>query len=159
MRINKSLETECSPLLHNTTLNVSVLHSAIVKHSCDVTHYWNHINGVRPTFLRLFQMMTGSVAPKDIGLTDKHFIRLLCERTDKWCHIVWLNNQYVVTEVGFAFSMFLYISRDQTIPVLMYGIPNSTLIALIGYYFTNIYFFQLLFFLIICLYLKHKINR
>ena len=43
--------------------------------------------------------------------------------------------------------------------VLMYGIPNTGLLTLSCYYFINLYFFQFLFFLIICLYLKHKINR
>ena len=127
--------------------------------SSQLIYYWNHINGVRPTFLRLFQMMTGSVAPKDIGLTDEDFIRLLCKRTDKWCQIVRFNNNYVSPVIAWNFSIFLYIVRDRPIYLLLYGIPNSALITLNTYYFTNIYFFQFLFFLIICLYLKHKINR
>ena len=131
----------------------------ILSLSSQLIYYWNHINGVRPTFLRLFQMMTGSVAPKDIGLTDEDFIRQLCKRTDKWCQIIGFNHRYVITGMCLIFSMFLYIARDRTMAVLIYGIPNSTLLALMGYYFSNIYFFQFLFFLIICLYLKHKINR
>ena len=130
----------------------------ILSLSSQLIYYWNHINGVRPTFLRLFQMMTGSVAPKDIGLTDRHFIRQLCKRTDRWCKILWFHNDYVITGMAFTFSMLLYIMRDQPIHVLMYGIPNSTLLALTAHYFGNIYFFQFLFFLIICSYLKHKIN-
>ena len=120
--------------------------------SSQLIYYWNHINGVRPTFLRLFQMITGSVAPKDIGLTDKHFIRQLCKRTDKWCQIVWFNNNYVLSVCLFTFSIFLYILRDRPMAVLMYGIPNSVLTALQCYYFANMYLFQFLSFLIICLY-------
>ena len=131
----------------------------ILPLSSQLIYYWNHINGVRPTFLRLFQMMTGSVAPKDIGLTDKHFIRLLCKRTDKWCKFSRFNNRYVLNLLSSSVSMFLYILRDRPIAAIIYGIPNSVLIALQIYYFLNIYFFQFLFFLIICLYLKHKINR
>ena len=131
----------------------------ILSLSSQLIYYWNHINGVRPTFLRLFQMMTGSVAPKDIGLTDKQFIRLLCKRTDKWCQMVWINNKYVLPGMCIIFSMFLYITRDQPMAVLMYGIPNSTLLALMIYYVSNIYFFQYLFFLIMCSYFLHKINR
>ena len=126
--------------------------------SSQLIYYWNHINGVRPTFLRLFQMMTGSVAPKDIGLTDELFIHQLCKRTDKCCQILWLNNNYPINGVCLTFSMFLYIVRDRPIVVLMYGIPNSILLSLLGYYYTNMYFFQFLFFLTICSYLKHKIN-
>ena len=129
----------------------------ILSLSSQLIYYWNHINGVRPTFLRLFQMMTGSVAPKDIGLTDKHFIRQLCKRTDMLCKVLWFNNNYVIIVIAFSYSMFSYITRSPLLFVLMYGIPNSILIVFVGYYYSNFYFFQLLFFLIICSYLKYKI--
>ena len=83
--------------------------------SSQLIYYWNHINGVRPTFLRLFQMMTGSVAPKDIGLTDKHFIRLLCKRTDILCKVIRFNNRFVITGLALMnYSMFVYIVKRPT---------------------------------------------
>ena len=37
-------------------------------------YYYNHKQRVRPTFLRLFRMMSGSVPPKDLGLTDPEVV-------------------------------------------------------------------------------------
>ena len=130
----------------------------ILSLSSQLIYHWNHINGVRPTFLRLFQMMTGSVAPKDIGLTDEEYIRQLCKRTDKWCEFGWFQNRYIITVMSFTFSMFIYLARDRLMAVLMYGIPNSALLLISDYYILQFHFFQFLFFLIICSYLNHQIN-
>ena len=37
--------------------------------SSQMIYYYNYRNGIKPTFLRLFQLMAGLVPPKAIGLT------------------------------------------------------------------------------------------
>ena len=36
-----------------------------------LVHYNNYRNGIKPTFLRVFQMMSGLFLPKSLGLTDE----------------------------------------------------------------------------------------
>ena len=33
-------------------------------------YYYNYRNGIKPTFLRVFQMMSGLVSPQSVGLTE-----------------------------------------------------------------------------------------
>ena len=44
-------------------------------------YYYNYKMRITPTFLRLFQMMSGLVPPKAIGLTDERFVLKLTKRT------------------------------------------------------------------------------
>ena len=44
-------------------------------------YYNNYRNGIKPTFLRVFQMMSGLVSPKSLGLTDEQQIRKLLKIT------------------------------------------------------------------------------
>ena len=44
---------------------------SILSLSSQIIYYVNYKKGVNPTFLRLFRMMSGSVPPKAIGLTDE----------------------------------------------------------------------------------------
>src|SRR5258708_11589316 len=39
--------------------------------SCNAVQYWNYRHGIRPTYLRPFQLMAGFISPQRIGLTDK----------------------------------------------------------------------------------------
>ena len=43
--------------------------------------YYNHLRGVKPTFLKVFQMMSGRRTPASVGLTDEQEVTKLCKLT------------------------------------------------------------------------------
>ena len=45
--------------------------------SFQLIYYYNSRNGIKPTFLRVFQMMSGLVSPKSLGLIDEQQITKL----------------------------------------------------------------------------------
>ena len=49
--------------------------AAIIILSSQLIYYYNYRNGIKPTFLRVFQMMSGLVSPIILGLTNENEIR------------------------------------------------------------------------------------
>ena len=61
---------------------VLILNSSLLL-SSQLIYYNNYRNGIKPTFLRVFQMMSGLVSPKSLGLTDEEEVRKLLKTTQK----------------------------------------------------------------------------
>ena len=70
---------------------VSILCSIFILISKQI-YYQNFRNGIKPTFLRLFQMMAGVVPPKCVGLTDEVEITKLTKFTGKLYYFSKINN-------------------------------------------------------------------
>ena len=122
-------------------------------------YYYNHRNGIKPTFLRVFQMMSGLVSPKSLGLTDGEEIKRLLNITRRMKPLIILNNEYIFPFIGFTFVEIFYLVYGSPMEALIYGVPNAVLWSLFAKYFGNILFFQVLCFHVNCLYLKFKINN
>jgi hypothetical protein len=135
-----------------------ILSSILVLFS-QLIYYWNHKTGVEPTFLRLFQVMSGSLPPNAIGLTDQTLITTLCRRTNLWFRLIRLNNDKFILFCAFFYTMAPYVVKTNMFYTLMYGIPNALLFVIWGHYYWNVFAFQFIVFLILCTYLESKINR
>ena len=46
-------------------------------------YYLNHKRGTKPTFLKVFHMMSGSFTPREVGLTNEEDVRQLFESHQK----------------------------------------------------------------------------
>ena len=76
-------------------------------------YYYNYKKSITPTFLRLFQMMSGLVPPKAIGLTDERFVLKLTKRTDKLFQLIWFNNDYIMTLFTIIFNnSYIFINAN-----------------------------------------------
>ena len=62
---------------------------SILSLSSQLIYYYNERNGIKPTFLRVFKMMSGLVTPKSIGLTDEQHIRNV-KNSSIWIYIIGL---------------------------------------------------------------------
>ena len=71
--------------------------------SSKTIHYYNYRNGIKPTFLRVFQMMSGLVPPKSLGLTDEREIIKLLKITRRLYSSIKFQNDYM----RLHFSLFL----------------------------------------------------
>jgi len=54
--------------------NVAYTLLIIMSISSQLIYYYNYKNGIKPNYLKVFEMMSGSVSPKSIGLTNKQQI-------------------------------------------------------------------------------------
>ena len=124
-------------------------------------YYYNFRKKINPTFLRVFQMMSGSrvITPKSLGLTDQEQIKRLLKITKRMYYAIFINN---IVFPLFAFIMNLILScadSSSYLEGLIYGVPNGILVAFFCVYFANIVFHQCFEFFIICLYLKIRIRE
>jgi len=121
-----------------------------------ITYYYNYRNGVKPTFLRVFQMMSGSKTPKSVGLTNQTQIFALIRRTRILYKIIKLNNERIIPIMAFSLIILTFAFNTSLNELLMFGIPNAFIFMVIAYHMYNIYFFQSFYFYILCYYVRIK---
>ena len=131
----------------------------ILSLSTQAIYWWNDKKGIEPTFLRLFQMLSGSVAPIKLGITDQRLIFRMTKTYNNWYAIIGLNVDYVISILPSSCLILTYAWRTDWRQTILLGIPNTILFGLWAHYFWNIFLYQFLMFIIICSYLKHKIMQ
>ena len=139
--------------------NVVFIFAVLLVVGSQFTYYYNHKNDTKPTFLRVFQMMSGSVTPRAVGLTNSEKILKLLKKTRISFKILSLNNNYFLPFLSFALIITLYLLNCTLAETLIYGLPNAVLYTAFAYHAFNIAFYQCLYFYILCCYLKIKIEN
>ena len=91
--------------------------ASILALSSQLIYYYNYKMGITPTFLRLFQMMSGLVPPKAIGLTDERFVFKLTKRTHKLCQLIQINNDYIIPTIANVFTLWIYFYKTKPLDV------------------------------------------
>lgn len=120
--------------------------------------YYNYRNGIKPTFLRVFEMMAGLVSPKSIGLTDKKVILDLLKKTDILFKLTKINNNIVSNIFCMVISIIPYIINCSPIETIVFGIPNTIFLMIFSYHSYNIFVYLMIHFYILCYYLINKIK-
>ena len=126
--------------------------------SFQMIYYYNYRNCIKPTFLRVFQMMSGSVSPKSLGLSDEQQIRKLLKRTKSLVKFLDFHNNRVIPILALVFMLTLYSLKTNMNEGIFYGIPNALIFMIWINYSTSIVTFQHLILYILCSYLKLKFN-
>ena len=72
--------------------SIATMMFTILALSSQLIYYYNYRNGIKPTFLRVFQMMSGLVSPKSLGLTDQTEVARLLNRTRVLFKFLWWNH-------------------------------------------------------------------
>ena len=130
----------------------------LLSMSFQLIYYYNYRNGIKPTFLRVFQMMSGLVSPKSLGLTDEQQITKLLNRTKYLLKITRINNKFIFPISAITILVSIYTFKTSLIETVYYGFPNAIIMVAWVTYFFNSLNYQCLVFYILCLYLKMKIN-
>ena len=123
-----------------------------------LVYYYNYRNGIKPTFLRIFQMMSGLVSPQSLGLTEEQEIRKLLKLTKVSIKFIKVNNNQMCPAITFIFVLILYMINANVMETFCYGIPCAFTMAMLGTYAMNVVYYHTFLQYIICLYLKMKIN-
>jgi hypothetical protein len=120
-------------------------------------HYWKCYKNESPSYLKPFDMISGLVSPKSIGLMNREDINHLLKKTKLMFGI-----SRILT-IGFTFIAFclpvilMIISPSFTIYFI--EIFWSLLFIVYGYFCAIINLSQTTYFYIICLYLKLKLRN
>ena len=116
-------------------------------------YFYNYMNEINPTFLTVFEIMSGLGERKDITVNKR-----LTRRTKLLISLVKFNNEKIIPIVMMAL-MIPYFSKCNSVFVfVLIAIPNAVLNIMIAYYAYNLMAYQVTYFYLICYYLKSKIK-
>ena len=122
-------------------------------------YYSNYKRGIRPTFLRLFHMMSGSVTPREVGLTNDEDVRDLVCVTRRINNIIWFNNNYTLPLCCLMCALVGFYLKCGILDTIIYGTPHGIYLAIWGHILWNIFTYQCMYFYIICKFLKRRLKR
>ena len=137
--------------------NIALNLFTILIINSQLIYYYNYKTGVKPTFLYVFEMMSGKLSPKSVGLTDPTIITNLLRITKMLVNIIQFNNQIIIPIFAFIVSMVPIITNFTFMQTIIFGIPSSLLFIVYAYCAWNVMLYQLAYFHILCFYLKLKI--
>ena len=126
--------------------------------SLQLIYYYNYRNGIKPTFLRVFQMMSGLVSPKSLGLTDEQIVLKMIKTTKTLDKLIIVNSNFLIPFFATNFLMSFYIFFGQPYDAIKYGVLNALFFMIWGRIYWNLILYHFLFFYINSLYFKFKIN-
>ena len=120
-------------------------------------HIWNYKHDIKPTDLRLFQMISGLRTPESIGLYDKQLVYKLIKLyriAMKFCK----KNRLMVSIGCFATPLVVTFKRASIIELIFIVVPHCLLWHIWFIYLYNAFVYQLIYYLIIAYYLIFKLK-
>ena len=121
-----------------------------------LVYFNNQKRDIEPTFLRLFQMMSGFVPPIELGLNDRKQITTLIKRTKQLFVLVEFNCRFVVIFICVVIVFFSYLFHTPLSTTIIYGSIDSVTLSYLGHTFWNMLGYQYLYFYILCKFLNFK---
>jgi hypothetical protein len=138
-------------------MNSALIVSGSLSLSLQLLHYWKYYKNESPSYLKPFEMISGLVSPKSIGLINREDINQLLNRSElifKLSRILSIS----LSISTLAFSALLLIPNS-TLELILVEIFWMTFHTLNAYFCANLNFSQMTYFYIICLYLKLKLRN
>jgi hypothetical protein len=122
-------------------------------------YYYNYKYSIKPTYLKVFEMMSGLVSPKSIGLTKEEEIYGIISITKISYFVCKIITEKIIPISAMALIMIPYLMNCTIMEIIVYGIPHTILFSLMCYYVYSINIRQMVYFIIICHYIKVKIRE
>ncbi len=142
-----------------THLNVAAFQGFLSALIQQLIYYYNNKNDINPTDIKLFDMMSGSLSPKSIGLTNGKEIYKLMKESKLWFSFCRCNNQVFVPIFALSTNLLPFVLNCSALDTIIFGIPHSLLFAIGLHYICNINLWQLFYFRLICRYIKIKFKE
>ena len=139
--------------------NLGLISASLFMLFSQLIYYYNNNLYIRPTFLTLFHMMSGSVSPLSIGLNDKYQVNKVLSLSRKLFIIVKYECQYIITMCSFILNISIYIAFMPFNEILLYGIPNTITVCFESIYFWNFLGYQYVYYYLVCKYLDMKLKN
>jgi hypothetical protein len=120
-------------------------------------HYWKYYKNESPSYLKPFEMISGLVSPKSIGLINREDINQFLKKSK-------LIYQLLIVIIFFAYSTSFGLSGIPLITNSSFSLISIEIFWILlftGFVYYCIHFnlSQLIYFYIICLYLKLKLRN
>ena len=116
-----------------------------------LVYYTNHKRGIEPTFLRVFQVLSGSLPSSAVGLTDESQVNVLL-KIGKWLRPLHYNTIILIPLFILVFILNALLSTYDLKDTLIYGTHTMILLSFWGYNAFKMIIPLLHFFIIICRY-------
>jgi len=139
--------------------NISCSLYILLALTSQLVHYYNYKNGIKLSYLKVFEMMSGLVSPKSIGLTDKQQIYRMIKLSKNLFIVCKLNIAITVPIFAFMLSIVPYLLNCTLLDMIIFGIPHSLLLSICCYYIFNINLWQVVYFYLMCHYIKIKLKE
>ena len=130
---------------------------ALITLSSQMNYYYNYKRGEKPTFVRVFQMMSGFVTPYSVGLYKDSDVKRM-KKYNKLFKIIKFDN-YLISLLIFNIMFIPILINESILYSISYGILNALIQTYILYICVKHLFFQILYFYIICKYLAIKVKN
>jgi hypothetical protein len=138
-------------------LNTTIISFSSLALFSQFLHYWKYYKNESPSYLKTFEMISGLVSPKSIGLINREDIKQLLKKSKLMFKV-----SKFLTFCG-SFACFCCSG----VPLIINSTPSlywieflwTLLCTVYGYHSFNINFSQMTYFYIICLYLKLKLRN
>jgi len=130
---------------------------ALIAFVSQIIHYYNFKNDIKPSYLKPFEMMSGLCSPKSIGLTNQTQIHKIIKLSKNLFTLSDISCRIVLPFLGFTVPLITFSLNCSLRQFIIFGIPHSLLWSNCCYHIYNIIISQLIYFYIICFYLKLKI--
>jgi hypothetical protein len=143
---------------YNVRIHLNIAFSQLISISLisQLINIWYYYKDIKPSFLKPFEMMSGLVSPKSIGLKNKPEIYRLLKRS-KILFILCLINSYISPLMAFLISIStLALNYEHIYQFLFYGIPWSLIVGFSVHYSCCYIVWHISYFYITCFYLKIK---
>ncbi len=142
-----------------THYNAIIILSIILTLIYQLINFYNYKKGINPTYLKVFDMMSGLISPKSIGLTNKEEIYKFIRESKFLFSSCKLNTDSALPLMAFSLNLFPFIINCSLLDIILFGIPHSILYTLSVHYTCSIIFWPLVYFYLICRYIKIKIKE
>ena len=121
-----------------------------------IAHYYEYVCDRGQPYMNVFNMMSGQITPHSIGLNDEKIIKVILKRT-RICFKLndFARNSTIQSAAMLSMLCFL-IFVDVSFKNVSLALINTMILTLVVHYMFNGIFSQILYFHIICYYLKLK---
>ena len=144
--------------LKNNLCTVMCLLSIIVLFSQWV-YYYNYKHGIKPSFLNVFHMISGSVTAYSVGLTSDVNVVALMKNLKLTIKFLKFNNNVICVITAFLYFLIGQMINKTIVEIILIVLPLTFIFNIWAHYVWNIILYQILYFFILCRYLRIKLQN
>jgi hypothetical protein len=136
-------------------INLLIILWGLLALFSQILHYWKYYKNESPSYLKPFEMISGLISPKSIGLINREVINQLLKRSKLMFKIT----SFLKLSLCFAsfYTSFIPLILNSSLSLILVEVFWAILYTAFAYFSININFSQMTHFYIICLYLKLKL--
>jgi hypothetical protein len=138
-------------------MNLAVIPYMSLALISQMINAWNYYNDIKPSYLKPFEMMSGLVSPKTIGLTNRDIVYKIMKRSKLLFRICGPISQSMLF-AAFLLPLILFSINFTLCEFLVYGIIHCIISSLSAYYSFCFHSHSVVYFHIICYYLRLKLQ-